>query len=514
MSNTRNVGEQEENHRRLSENFQIPSILARQETAFTSTWPRDGCGTPSEPHAGIEEFGLCLDYIGFTAAATERGTSMRCMKKGQRSSVVTAARRQINRSHTSFAKFWPLWVRAGAYKQRWWVHALGMFQGSAGNDDHDDSDNVKEDRSARETRIPPVTVTQIHAVQIHGMSGLWALESCYQIGAFVTPRALRTDINIAEKGKSCGSRYGHVLIDISGVVFRELIAAQSMFSNPTKKKSFPDYRSWKRNRNSMAGGPNRIYSADYGCHGLEVPGKNKPGTRTPETFARNTITVENEGFHITWKPTHVIDVKQKQTEDGSNYEIGRQPRDRRFDWDVSPKFKGTFSENYNRRTAFALKMKWEMLRDMGGWLDAHLKVTWVSYPSLKYHPDHAWVVKSLRENTFSGIVCFGIAGHPRNIVDNLKLASNLSHMGDAKTLIIHPGSTTNQSMADEEVLASGVRRDLIRVSVGIENIVDIIADFSQALERVAAEFSEWFNIKYPPFRFPMSTVHGHHSQRH
>ncbi|KAJ7118015.1 O-acetylhomoserine ami [Mycena crocata] len=189
----------------------------------------------------------------------------------------------------------------------------------------------------------------------------------------------------------------------------------------------------------------------------------------------------------------------------------------KFDWDVSPKFKGTFNERYDRPTAFALKMKWEMLRDMGAcqnafgafmtlqgletlslraqrhcdnslalarWLLNHPKVTWVSYPGLKHHPDHAQAVKSLRENTFGGIVCFGISGHPRDVVDNLKLASNLSHMGDAKTLIIHPGSTTNQSMTDEEVLASGVRRDLIRVSVGIENIVDIIADFNQALEHV------------------------------
>ncbi|KAJ7910748.1 Cys/Met metabolism PLP-dependent enzyme-domain-containing protein, partial [Mycena leptocephala] len=98
------------------------------------------------------------------------------------------------------------------------------------------------------------------------------------------------------------------------------------------------------------------------------------------------------------------------------------------------------------------------------------------------HPNHTQAAKVLCENVFGGIVCFEINGHPRDIVDNLKLVSNLSHMGDAKTLIIHPGLTTNQSMSDEEVLASGVRQDLIRVSVGIENITDIIADFNQALE--------------------------------
>ncbi|KAJ7468251.1 O-acetylhomoserine ami [Mycena galericulata] len=194
----------------------------------------------------------------------------------------------------------------------------------------------------------------------------------------------------------------------------------------------------------------------------------------------------------------------------------------RFNWDTSPKFKGTFNEHFDRRTAFALKMRWEMLRDIGAcqsafnafltlqgletlslraqrhcdnslalaeWLDTNPKVTWVSYPGLKHHPDHAHAVQSLRENAFGGIVCFGITGHPRELVDNLKLVSNLSHMGDAKTLIIHPASTTNQSMTDEEVLASGVGRDLIRVSVGIESIADIIADFRQAFEHVAKRFS-------------------------
>ncbi|KAJ6617112.1 O-acetylhomoserine ami [Mycena sp. CBHHK59/15] len=192
----------------------------------------------------------------------------------------------------------------------------------------------------------------------------------------------------------------------------------------------------------------------------------------------------------------------------------------RFDWRKSPKFTGVFADHYDPKTAFALKMRWEMLRDMGGcqnafsafltlqgvetlslraqrhcdnslalaeWLEAHPKVSWVVYPGLKSHPDHACAVKIFRERTFGGIVCFGVKGHPRDVIDNLKLASNLSHMGDAKTLIIHPGSTTNQSMSDAEVEASGVARDLIRVSVGIENIADIISDFSTALEYVGAE---------------------------
>ncbi|KAJ6469208.1 O-acetylhomoserine ami [Mycena vitilis] len=191
----------------------------------------------------------------------------------------------------------------------------------------------------------------------------------------------------------------------------------------------------------------------------------------------------------------------------------------RFNWDASPKFKGVFNERYDRRKAFALKIRWEMLRDMGAcqdafsafltllgletlslraqrhcdnsltlakWLKDNPKVAWVSYPGLENHPDHARTAEVFRDDCFGGIVCFGVKGDHRDLVDNLKLTSNLSHMGDAKTLIIHPGSTTNQSMSDEEVLASGVPRDLIRVSVGIENISDIIADFNQAFEHVAA----------------------------
>ncbi|KAJ7124112.1 O-acetylhomoserine ami [Mycena crocata] len=190
----------------------------------------------------------------------------------------------------------------------------------------------------------------------------------------------------------------------------------------------------------------------------------------------------------------------------------------RFDWDASPRFQGAFSAKYqDRLRVFALKMKNEMLSDMGAmqnafgafltlqgletlslraqrhcdnalafarWLSAHPKVSWVRYLGLKSHPDHARAVQSLRTNAFGGLVCFGIAGEPREMIDNLKLANNMSHMGDAKTLIIHPDSTTNLSMTPQELVASGVRRDLIRVSIGIENIVDIIADFSQALDHV------------------------------
>lgn len=86
---------------------------------------------------------------------------------------------------------------------------------------------------------------------------------------------------------------------------------------------------------------------------------------------------------------------------------------------------------------------------------------------------------------FGGVLSFGVKGDvttASKTVDNLKLASQLANVGDAKTLVIHPASTTHSQLTPEEQLTSGVTPDLIRVSVGIEDIKDIIADFETALE--------------------------------
>lgn len=117
------------------------------------------------------------------------------------------------------------------------------------------------------------------------------------------------------------------------------------------------------------------------------------------------------------------------------------------------------------------------------WLEAHPDVEWVSYPGLKSHPSHALAKKYLK-NGFGGVLSFGIKGGLEAgaaFINSVALASHLANVGDAKTLVIQPASTTHQQLSDTEQKAAGVTQDLIRVSVGIEHIDDIKADFEQAL---------------------------------
>ncbi|KAG2360284.1 Cys/Met metabolism PLP-dependent enzyme-domain-containing protein [Suillus spraguei] len=199
----------------------------------------------------------------------------------------------------------------------------------------------------------------------------------------------------------------------------------------------------------------------------------------------------------------------------------------KFNWARSGKFPSftspsegyhglIFSETFGA-VAFAIKLRVELLRDLGPsmnpfaaflliqgietlslraqrhcenalalaqWLSKHEKIAWVSYLGLENHPYHQRAKELLRPNLFGGVLSFGVkddASLASTVVDSLKLASNLANVGDAKTLVIHPASTTHQQLSDEEQLSSGVTPDLIRVSVGIEHINDIIADFEQAL---------------------------------
>ncbi|KAG2360288.1 Cys/Met metabolism PLP-dependent enzyme-domain-containing protein [Suillus spraguei] len=198
----------------------------------------------------------------------------------------------------------------------------------------------------------------------------------------------------------------------------------------------------------------------------------------------------------------------------------------KFDWARSGKFPSItspseayhgviFSETFGA-VAFAVMLRIGLLRDLGPamnpfaaflliqgietlslraqrhsenalalaqWLSKHEKVAWVSYLGLENHPYHQRAKEFLRPNIFGGVLSFGVKGDisvARTVVDSLKLASHLANVGDAKTLVIHPASSTHQQLSDEEQLSSGVTPDLIRVSVGIEHINDIIADFEQA----------------------------------
>lgn len=100
------------------------------------------------------------------------------------------------------------------------------------------------------------------------------------------------------------------------------------------------------------------------------------------------------------------------------------------------------------------------------WLDARDDVAWVSYPGLKSHPYHELAKKYL--NGFGGVLTFGVKGSLKTFIESVQIASHLANVGDAKTLVIAPSLTTHAPLTDEEQEATGVTKDQIRVSVGIE----------------------------------------------
>ncbi len=120
-------------------------------------------------------------------------------------------------------------------------------------------------------------------------------------------------------------------------------------------------------------------------------------------------------------------------------------------------------------------------------LEKHPKVAWVNYPGLPSHPSHELAQKYHTRGLYGGMISFGIKGgvaEGKIFIDSLQLLSLLANIGDAKSLVIHPASTTHQQLSSAEQLASGVTPDLIRLSVGIENVADIIADMEQALQKI------------------------------
>src|SRR5437016_8071070 len=117
------------------------------------------------------------------------------------------------------------------------------------------------------------------------------------------------------------------------------------------------------------------------------------------------------------------------------------------------------------------------------WLEKQPAVSWVKFPGLKSSPYYALSQKYLPAGQGS-IVTFGIKGGMdagRKLIDSVKIFSHLANLGDAKSLIIHPASTTHQQLNDEQQSAAGVSKDLVRLSVGIEDVDDIIWDLEQAI---------------------------------
>lgn len=117
------------------------------------------------------------------------------------------------------------------------------------------------------------------------------------------------------------------------------------------------------------------------------------------------------------------------------------------------------------------------------YLAAHPKVTWVQYPGLPGGTYHELAQKLMPDGT-CGVIAFGVQGGraaAQQFMDQLKLAAVVTHVADARTCVLHPASTTHRQLSDDQLIAAGVRPDLIRLSVGIEDIQDILADLDQAL---------------------------------
>ena len=198
-----------------------------------------------------------------------------------------------------------------------------------------------------------------------------------------------------------------------------------------------------------------------------------------------------------------------------------------FDWAASERFRAAFVDpdpSYHGISytgafgplAFILKLRVQGLRDLGPalspfnsflflqgletlplriqrhsenalvvarWLERHPSVTWVSYPGLPSHAAHRNALKYLRGG-FGGIITFGVKGGleaGQKLIDAVNLFSLLANVGDAKSLIIHPASTTHSQLSADDQFASGVTDDLVRLSVGLEHVDDLIADLDQAL---------------------------------
>jgi O-acetylhomoserine (thiol)-lyase len=198
----------------------------------------------------------------------------------------------------------------------------------------------------------------------------------------------------------------------------------------------------------------------------------------------------------------------------------------RFDWKASGKFPGLTEPDPSYHgvvytdavgpIAYIIKARVQLLRDMGAslspfnaflllqgletlhlrmerhsanalavakFLESHEAVEWVNYPGLESHPSYQLARKYMPGGQ-SAILTFGIKGGVeagRKVIDNVKLFSHLANVGDSKSLIIHPASTTHSQLEGEELLSTGVTPGMIRLSVGTEHIDDIIADLEQAI---------------------------------
>ncbi len=207
--------------------------------------------------------------------------------------------------------------------------------------------------------------------------------------------------------------------------------------------------------------------------------------------------------------------------DGGTFDWANAERFRAFYVDPEPAYHGLrFAEAFGE-AAFALRLRTMLLRDIGAalspfnaflflqgletlhlrmqrhvenaqvvaeYLAAHPAVEWVKYPGLASHPSHERARRYL-DGGFGAVLSFGIRGGEaaaKRLIERLELFSLLANVGDAKSLVIHPWSTTHEQLSEEERHAAGVTPDLIRLSIGIEDADDLIADLGQALDAATA----------------------------
>jgi O-acetylhomoserine (thiol)-lyase len=149
---------------------------------------------------------------------------------------------------------------------------------------------------------------------------------------------------------------------------------------------------------------------------------------------------------------------------------------------------------------FLTKLRSEQLRDVGPslsahavarWLDADARVAWVRWAGLPDHPHHERARRYLPLGP-GAVFSFGVRGGraaASTFIESLQLCSHLANNGDARTLVIHPGSTTHQQLSDDQLEAAGVPADLVRISIGLEDVEDVLWDLDQALTAATKDAS-------------------------
>ena len=128
----------------------------------------------------------------------------------------------------------------------------------------------------------------------------------------------------------------------------------------------------------------------------------------------------------------------------------------------------------------------ENAQKVAEFLEKHPKVAWVNYPGLASSPYHALAQKYFPKGA-GAIFTFGLKDGrdaSKKLIDQVELFSLLANVGDAKSLIIHPASTTHSQLSEEDLRAAGIKPETIRLSIGIENITDILNDLAQALDKI------------------------------